>query len=102
MIEGSYNATGAKRLMEEGGSARRAVAQKLVESLGGTLEAFYFAFGDVDLYAIVDAPDNVSAVAASMAVNAGGAVTCKTTVLITADEMDEAAKRKATYGPPGS
>ena len=43
---------------EAGGTARRAMVQKMVESLGGRLEVFYFAFGEKDVYLIFDVPDN--------------------------------------------
>ncbi len=61
----------------------------------------YFAFGDHDAFVIVDMPDTASAVAASLAINASGAVTSKTTVLITPEEVDSAAKKSTTYTPPG-
>lgn len=73
-----------------------------VEALGGSLDAVYFAFGDADAYLIVDLPDNVSAAALAMAVNASGVVSGKTTVLLTPEEVDEAAKKSVDYRPPGS
>src|SRR5258708_38821107 len=48
----SYTAEGAKGLLKEGGTARRAAVEELMKSLGGRLEAFYFAFGDNDAYVI--------------------------------------------------
>ena len=101
MIRATYNADGVNRLRADGASKRRDVAEGLVKSLGGTLEAFYFCFGDDDLIAIVDVPDNVRAAAASLAVNAGGAVSSTTTVLLTTEEMDEATATEASYSPPG-
>ena len=102
LVHGSYTKDGVKGLMKDGGTGRRKAAKKLIESVGGKLEAMYFAFGDNDVYAIVDSADNVSVTAASMAVNASGAVTLKTTVLLTADEMDEACKKSVTYKPPSA
>ena len=81
MIQARYTADGTGGLMKEGGSARRAVAKKVVEDLGGKLEAFYFAFGDADAVVICEVPDVVSALALSMAVNASGQVHIKTTPL---------------------
>jgi len=46
-------------------------------------------------------PDNVTAAALSLTVNAAGTATAKVTVLLTADEIDTAAKKTATYRPPG-
>jgi hypothetical protein len=72
-----------------------------LKSIGGRVEAFYFAFGDHDVYVIMDAPDNISVAAASMAIGASGAVNTKTVVLLTPEEIDQAAKKQATYTPPG-
>ena len=77
------------------------VKQDLVNSIGGKLEGFYFSFGVSDVIVIVDVPDNVSAAAASLVVNATGAVKLKTTVLLTPEEMDAATKKTANYRPPG-
>ncbi len=97
----NYVGEGLKGLLKEGGSSRRAVVEKLVQSLGGKVEAFYYAFGDTDLYIIIDAPDNISAAAATLTVNASGAIAVKTTVLLTPEEIDEAVKKSPAYRPPG-
>jgi uncharacterized protein with GYD domain len=73
----------------------------MVESLGGKLEAFYFAFGDVDVYTIVDVPDNITAAAIALAVNQSGIVTVKNVVLILPEDMDKASKKAVDYRPPG-
>ena len=101
LIEARYNSEGAKGITREGGTGRRAAIAKMAEALGGKLEAFYFAFGDVDAYVVVDLPDNVSVAAAALAVNQGGAATTKTIVLITPEDMDTAAKKAVEYRPPG-
>ena len=76
-----------------------------MKALGGTLEAMYYAFGDTDIYLIVDLPDNVAATAASLMGNVPGTSTVTFTVLITPEEVDQAtdlAKEKmAAYRPPG-
>ena len=101
LIQASYTAEGVKGLLKDGGSKRRAVAEEAIKSLGGRLEAFYFAFGETDGVLIAELPDNVSAAAVSMVVNASGAIHTKTTVLLTPEEMDKAAKKTVTYRPPG-
>ncbi len=101
LLNVSYTAEGAKGLQTDGGTKRRKAAQALVESVGGKLEALYFAFGDSDVIAIADLPDAVSAAAASVALATSGAVTSTTTVLITPEEMDQAVKKSATYVAPG-
>lgn len=102
LIQASYTAEGAKGLLKDGGSRRRAVAEEAVKSLGGRMEAFYFAFGETDAFAIADMPDNASAAAVSLAVTASGAVQVKTTVPITPEEMDQATKKTISYRPPGT
>jgi uncharacterized protein with GYD domain len=102
MIQASYTAEGARGLLKDGGSARRAVVQKMVEGAGGTLESFYYAYGNHDVVAISDMPDAASALALSLAVNASGAVRLSTTPLITPEEIDAASKKSMAYRPPGA
>jgi uncharacterized protein with GYD domain len=97
----SYTAEGAKGVLKEGGSKRRQAAADALQAVGGKLEAFYYAFGDSDVYLIADLPDNVSVAAGSMAVNASGSVTVKTIVLLTPEEVDAACKKAVAYRPPG-
>jgi uncharacterized protein with GYD domain len=101
LIQANYVGEGLKGLLKEGGSSRRAAVEKLFGSVGGRIETFYYAFGDTDLFIIADVPDNVSAAALSLTVNAAGAATAKVTVLLTAEEIDAAAKKTPTYRPPG-
>jgi len=101
LVQANYVGEGLKGLLKEGGSSRRAAVEKLFGSVGGKVEAFYYAFGDTDLFVIADAPDNVTAAALSLIVNAAGTATAKVTVLLTAEEIDAATKKTATYRPPG-
>ena len=89
-------------MLKEGGTARREVVEKLVQSLGGRLEAYYFAFGEDDLYSIAEVPDHVSMAALALTVTASGAVRVKTVVLLTPEEIDQAAKKTVQYRPPGT
>ncbi|MGB8326335.1 MAG: GYD domain-containing protein [Steroidobacteraceae bacterium] len=97
----SYTAEGAKGLIKEGGSKRRAAVQQMAEKAGGKLHAFYYAFGDADVVGIVEFPDAVTAAAASLAVNSTGAVSLRSTMLFTPEDMDAAAKKTLAYRPPG-
>ena len=96
-----YTSSGAKGLEKEGGTGRREAVDKLIANLGGTLEAFYFAFGETDVYVISDLPDNTTAAAAALAVESSGAVDIKTTVLLTPEEVDRAVHTTVGYRPPG-
>ena len=101
LVKGSYNPDGAKGLVKEGGTGRRAAIQSLMESLGGKVEAFYYAYGEHDVYLICDFPDQATGLALSLAVNAAGAVRVATVPLITPEEMDVACKKSVAYRPPG-
>ena len=79
LFEFSYTPEGVKGLLKEGGSARREETRKLLESVGGRLEAYYFAFGAGDGVIIADIPDQAGAAAASLTGSATGAVHVKTT-----------------------
>ena len=101
LIEATYTADGVQGIQSAGGSSRRDAVAKALESTGGSLDSFHFAFGDSDAYVIVDAPDNVTAAAVGLTVNATGAVRTKTVVLLTPEEVDAAAEKSINYVPPG-
>ena len=101
LFQSSYTESGLKGLLKEGGSKRKEAVAQAFESAGGSLEAFYFAFGDTDVYIIADLPDNVSAAAASLVANASGTSKVKVAVLMTPAEVDQAVKRSPDYRPPG-
>jgi uncharacterized protein with GYD domain len=98
----SYSSEGARGVLEQGGSARRAAITEMVESVGGRVEACYFAFGPDDLIVIGEVPDEVAAAALSLRTTASGAATSRTVVLLTPEQLDEAVQRDVTYRPPGS
>lgn len=101
LFQANYTSEGAKGIVKEGGSARRAAIEKATAALGGRLEAFYFAFGAVDAYVIVDLPDNVTAAAMALAVGQSGLASTKTVVLLTPEETDAATKKSVNYRGPG-
>lgn len=102
LIQASYTPEAAKSLVKGGGSKRRTEVEEMVRKAGGRLEAFYFAFGDVDVYAITELPDAATAAALSMAVNSSGAVRLHTTVLLTPEELDQATTKSINFRPPGA
>ena len=101
LIQANYLAEGAKGLLKEGGSSRQAMVEQLIASQGGSVESFYYAFGDTDLYVIADMPDHATAAAGALLIRSTGTVTLKTTVLLTPAEIDEAAKKTAVFRAPG-
>jgi uncharacterized protein with GYD domain len=102
LLKARYSVDGVRGLMKDGGTRRVEVARQAVESVGGSLESFYFAFGDTDVYAVADLPDVQAATAVSLTIGASGAVGVETVVLLTPAEVDEATKRQAEYSPPGT
>ena len=102
MIRAAYSAEGMKGLKEEGGTSRRDAVQAAVESAGGTMETFLYAFGDTDLYVIVDMPDRESMTALAITIGATGALSPQTIPLLTPEQVDDAVKRSVNYRPPGA
>ncbi|MDZ4710935.1 MAG: GYD domain-containing protein [bacterium] len=101
LVKGTYNSDGAKGLIQEGGSGRRTAIEKMLEEMGGKLESFYYAFGEEDVYVIVELPDDISATAVWLTVNAAGLVKISMTVLLTAADIDAASKKSVSYRAPG-
>ena len=66
LVLADYNTEGIKRVLDKGGTSRRDALEALCESVGGSLESFYFAFGDTDAYVTVDLPDNSTAAVAKL------------------------------------
>lgn len=87
--------------MEEGGTRRLAAATAAIESVGGSIDCMYYAFGDDDVVGIGDFPDDASATAVSLLVNSSGAVRLKMTPLMAVETVDAAAKTPS-YRPPGT
>ena len=101
LIVASYTAAGEQGLLSKGGTARRTSVTEMVTKLGGTVETFDFAFGEDDVFVVVDLPDNVTAAAIGLAVGATGLVAVRTVVLLTPEEIDAAAQKHADYHGPG-
>lgn len=101
LFQACYTQKGLEGLLKEGGSSRREAVAKTVKGLGGTLEAFYYAFGDTDVFAIVDLPDHATTAAFSLIVSGAGTAQVQTTVLMTPEEVDQAVKKGVDYRPPG-
>ena len=101
LAQASYNAEGVKGLSTDTGTHRKAAVARAVESLGGKLESFYFAFGDDDVVAILDFPDNGAAARFALKVAASGQAQIKTTPLLAPEEIDRVLDKKVDYRAPG-
>lgn len=102
MWTGNYTQDGTKGLIAEGGTARKEMVEKLVQSVGGNLEVFYYAFGSDDLVIIGEVPDNATGASIAMTVAASGAANGRVTILLTPEEIDAAAKISPAYKPPSA
>ncbi|MEA3217651.1 MAG: hypothetical protein QOJ19_3807 [Acidimicrobiia bacterium] len=98
----SYTPEGLAGLRKAGAVARVKMGEAAVASVGGTQECMYFAFGDDDVIAILDLPDDEAAAALSLVIGASGSATGTTTKLLTAEQVDEAFRRTVDYRPPGT
>jgi uncharacterized protein with GYD domain len=101
LIEASYTPEGVKGLLKEGGSGRRAAIDRLITAAGGTVEAFYFVFGEDDVIVVVDLPDNATVAGVSLGVSAAGGATTSVRVLLTPEEIDTAVHATVDYRAPG-
>jgi uncharacterized protein with GYD domain len=102
LFQGSYSTEGIKGVLKDGGTGRRTAVEATIKALGGKLESFYYGFGETDIYVIVDGIDDTLAAAFSMGVASTGALAnVKTTVLLSPEEIDKAAKTTLSYRAPG-
>jgi uncharacterized protein with GYD domain len=98
---GTYTRPGTRALREQGGSTRGAAVRAAVEGVGGSVREIFWALGGSRVYAIVELPDDVTATALNLAADDAGALDLDTVRLLSAEEMDRAARQSAGYAPPG-
>ena len=98
---GSYTADGIKGVLKDGGTGRRKAVQSAIEAMGGTMEAYYFAFGENDVVVISEVPDNITAAALAIGIGSTGTVSLKTIVLLTPEELDQATKKTVSFRAAG-
>ena len=98
----NYTADGARGLLTDGGTSRRDAIVRMVESVGGTVESVHFALGGHDLYVLGEGPDEIAAATLELRTIASGAARSTPIALLTPEQVDEAARRDASYRTPGS
>jgi uncharacterized protein with GYD domain len=74
----------------------------MAQQIGGSVESFYYAFGETDAYVVVDLPNPEAAAALGLAVSASGAVSLSTVVLLTPEQIDAAREVSIDYRAPGA
>jgi uncharacterized protein with GYD domain len=97
----NYSPEGLHGVLSEGGTGRQAAVAQLAESVGGSVESFYFAFGGDDAFVVCDLPDDEAAAAVGITVGASGKASVRTVSLLTPDQVDAATKRSPAYRAPG-
>jgi len=103
LIKASYTEEGLQGLMKAGGTSRVSAIEKALAGIGGTVESFYFAFGEDDVYVVVDGPDNAGAMSMAATIGSSGAIrSYQTVVLLTPAEVDKAMNVTVDYAPPGT
>ena len=102
LFRASYTLQGIQGVMKDGAASRVAAVAALAESVGGRVDASYWAFGDDDFLTIVELPDNAAAMAVAATVGSSGAARVTTTVLLDAGEVDDALSRRVAYRAPGA
>lgn len=101
LFHGSFSTEGLRGVMKDGGTSRPKAVAALAESVGGRLDAYYFAFGEDSYYVVCDLPNDAAAAACAMTVAASGAVSNSTVKLLTPEEVDAAIKLSPAYRAPG-
>ena len=101
LFEANYVGDGIKGLMREGGTKRRDALVDALKSVGGSLECFYYAFGDTDVLGVFEVPSVADAAALSLMINSTGNVDVRLKPLMSPEDLDEAAKKTPSYWAPG-
>ncbi|MDZ4709669.1 MAG: GYD domain-containing protein [Saprospiraceae bacterium] len=102
MIYAKYSASGVSGILKLGGTARQAAVEKMLSEIGGKVESFYYTLNADIAYVICELPDDITAAAVSMHVDATGMVDVNVISLLTPSEIDEASKKSVHYTAPGS
>ncbi len=102
MFKVSYSKEGMQGVMKEGAVNRRTFIEKMAAEMGGSITSFDFAFGDTDVYAIGEMPDQITAAAVATAVGAAGTGSIETVVLLSAEDIDQAISKHVPYRAPGA
>jgi uncharacterized protein with GYD domain len=102
MFKVCYTKDGMQGVLKEGAVSRRTFIEKMASDMGGSIASFDFAFGDTDVFAITEMPDQITAASVATAIAASGAVDIETVVLLSAEDVDQAIAKNAPYRAPGA
>lgn len=101
LIEASYTLEGMKGVRDKGAKSRADAVRHMIEKAGGTMESFYFAFGDVDVFVVADVPNDETAAALAFTVSGAGGARTKTVKLLTVEQAEAALGIDVEYTRPG-
>ena len=90
MYSGNYTSQGATGLLKDGGTVRKEETVRILTEMGGSLESYYWCYGNTDFIMIVDLPSEAAAIKLALHVGASGVFNGNLTPLITVDAMDAA------------
>ena len=102
LFRANYTLEGLQGLLKEGGTGRKKAIETLASKLGGHLVSLDYSFGDDDVYAVCDLPDDETAAAVSLRLTASGAVNIQTVKLLSPEQIDAATQRELEYRKPGA
>jgi len=102
LIAASYTAEGLRGLAKDKASGRKKAVEKALASVGGKLDAVYYALGKWDVFVIADFPDNLAAASMAVAVSSTGLFRTQTTPLFTVAEADHLFDKAVAYRAPGA
>lgn len=101
LVKANYTLEGLKGVKEKGAKSRADAVGEMIKGLGGTMDGFFFAFGDTDVYVVAELPDDETAAAIAFNVSAAGGATTSTVKLLTVEQADAALSIGVSYVPPG-
>ena len=102
LFRGSFSAEALRGIVKDGAASRPKAVEALAESVGGSMDSYYFAFGDDSYFVVVDLPNDEAAAACALTVSASGAVSNSTIKLLTPEQVDAAIKLSPKYRAPGT
>ena len=102
LFRASYTQAGIQGVIKDGGTGRKAAIDALAASVGGSIESCYWALGDDDIFIVAELPDAIAAAAIGATVGATGAASVRTTVLLTAEDVDAMVAKHPSYRAPGA
>jgi uncharacterized protein with GYD domain len=101
LIRAKYTSSGVNALLQKGGTVRKEAVSKMITDAGGKLESFYYTLNTDEAYVTCELPDEITAAALALNIDATGKVDIEMILLLTPEQLDEAAHKTVHYKAPG-